>query len=217
MKLKSLLSSLLLTILLITQTLAQTPPAAPLEKSKEEEEKAQKELERKGLSLLEETLNSAQQLKLPENRAYIFAAAADLLWKHDEKRARVFFHEALTNLAEAMKSTGVGNDFGASLWVFINQRQQIITKIARRDPQLALDLLQATRQAFTDNLPSYARMMDQELMLEQTIAAEVAAKDPKRALQMAQESLAKGVSYQTLNLLRKLQQKDSDGAATFTG
>ncbi len=217
MKLKSLLSSLLLTILLVTQTLAQTPPAAPLEKSKEEEEKAQKELERKGLTLLEETLNSAQQLKLPENRAYIFAAAADLLWKHDEKRARVFFQEALTNLSEAMKSTGVGNDFGASLWTFINQRQQIITKIARRDPQLALDLLQSTRQAFTDNLPSYARMMDQELMLEQSIAAEVAAKDPKRALQMAQESLAKGVSYQTLNLLRKLQQKDSDSAATFTG
>ena len=54
-------------------------------------------------------------------------------------------------------------------------------------------------------------------MLEQSIAAEVAAKDPKRALQMAQESLAKGVSYQTLNLLKKLQQKDSEGAATFTG
>ena len=44
MKLKSLLTSLLLTILLVTQTLAQTPPAAPLDKSKEEEEKAQKSL-----------------------------------------------------------------------------------------------------------------------------------------------------------------------------
>lgn len=218
MNLKSLLASLLLTTLLIIQTLAQTPATAPPEKLTEEEQKAQAELESKGLTLLEETLSGAQLLKLPENRAYILAAGADLLWKHDEKRARVFYQEALSNLGAAMQSMDKDDAMtGSSFFTFTNQRQQIITKIARRDPQFALDLLQSTRQAFTDNMPSFARWMDQELMLEQSIATEVAAKDPKRALQIAQESLAKGISYQTLNLLQKLQQKDSDAATSFAG
>jgi len=215
MKPRRFFCSLLITLLLLANAAAQTD-STPAEKSKEEEQKAQQELERKALVLLNETLDGAQLLKLGENRFYIFAAAADMLWKHDEKRSRIFFAEALNELAATIKSSGP-EDFrdGTMLFTFIGQRRQILTSIARRDPQFALDLLQSTRQAFSENLPSYLRMMDQELMLEQSIATEVAANDPKKALQMAQESLEKGVSYQTMNLLRKLQAKDSEAASSF--
>lgn len=213
---RTFLHSLALMLLLCATITAQEAAAPPADKSKEEEQKAQAELERKALVLLEETIDGAQLLKLPENRSFIFATAAELLWSRDEKRARGFFQDALTSLAEAMKNiTPDGMRQDDSLWVFMQQRQQILGRIARLDPQLALDLLRATRQAFTDSLPSYARMMDQELALEQGIAAEVAAKDPKRALQIAEESLAKGVSYQALHLLRQLQAKDSEAANSF--
>ncbi len=216
MKSKSLLSFLIVTILFLTNAAAQT--TAPVEKSKEEEQKAQQELERKALALLNETLDGAQLLKLAENRSFIFATAADLLWKHDEKRARIFFQEALNELVVAIKNSGRDEQgYDSSLWIIISQRQQILTSVARRDPQFALDLLQATRQVFKENMPMYGLMMDQELMLEQSIAAEVAANDPKRALQLAQESLSKGISSQTMNLLRKLQMKDAEAATSFAG
>lgn len=214
---KSFLLLLMLILLCPAQALAQDVPPV-VEKSKEEEQKAQAELERKARTLLDETLDEAQLLKLAENRALVFATAADLLWKYDEKRARVFFQEALTSLGEAVKNITTDDmQQGESIWLYMQQRQQILGNVARHDPQFAMDLLEATRQVFNENLPLYARMRDQELMLEQSIAAEVAAKDPKRALKMAQESLEKGLSYEAINLLRKLQAKDSEAATGFVG
>ena len=70
----------------------------------DEKEKAQKELEhrqelaRKTVALLDEIIAGAWGLKLPENRSFVQASAADLLWKHDEKRARTLFWDALSSL-----------------------------------------------------------------------------------------------------------------------
>ncbi|HEY0544102.1 MAG TPA: hypothetical protein VGC91_01805 [Pyrinomonadaceae bacterium] len=216
MAFKTILHTLALIMLLFVGATAQE--IAPVDKSKDEQQKAQAELEKKALALLEETLDGAQLLKLPENRSYIFYTAADLLWKHDEKRARGFFQDSLNALADAIKSVSA-SEFARdpSGWMLMRQRQEILTTVARHDPQFALDLLRATRQVFTENTPSYGRYMDQELELEQSIAAEVAAKDPKKALQMAEESLAKGVSYETMSLLRQLQMKDGEAAKSFAG
>src|SRR5258706_8687130 len=63
------------------------------------------ELERKTLAMLDEVAAQALSLKLPENRSFVLAAAADLLWKHDEKRARSLFWDALNNLISANNST----------------------------------------------------------------------------------------------------------------
>jgi hypothetical protein len=214
MAFKTILYTFTLILLLLTNATAQE--IAPVDKSKEEEQKAQAELEKKALSLLDETLDGAQLLKLPENRSYIFATAADLLWTHDEKRARGFFQDALNALADAIRNTGASElARDPTGWVLMEQRREILVNAARHDPQFALDLLRTSRQAFTENMPSYARYMDQELLLEQSIAAEVAAKDPKKALQMAQESLAKGISYETMSLLRQLQMKDGEAATSF--
>src|SRR5437899_5772437 len=69
------------------------------EKEKAEQEAAkQKELEKKTLNLLDEVIGAAWGLKLPANRSYVLATAADLLWPYDEKRARGLFWEALNNL-----------------------------------------------------------------------------------------------------------------------
>src|SRR4051794_27231146 len=58
----------------------------------------QKELEKNTLKLLDEVITGAWSLKLPENRSYVMTSAADVLWAHDEKRARSLFWEALNSL-----------------------------------------------------------------------------------------------------------------------
>ena len=57
-----------------------------------------RELERRTLALLDETVAGAWGFKLPENRSFILTNAADLLWTRDEKRARNMFWEALNSL-----------------------------------------------------------------------------------------------------------------------
>ena len=81
--------------------LAVAPPMAaqstpPKDSSKiEQAKRAQEELKKKGLALLEEVIKGSQSLRLPENRLRIQIAAADLLWAQDEKRARSIFKEAI--------------------------------------------------------------------------------------------------------------------------
>src|SRR5437763_8082402 len=108
MSLRTPLASLTLALFAFANASAQLPQLSQDSKlpqldqeTKEEKEKAQKELEKKALSLLDDTLQSAQALKLAENRAVIRAQAADLLWKRDEKRARSLFRDAVLDLAAA--------------------------------------------------------------------------------------------------------------------
>lgn len=215
MSMKSLISSLVLVLLILTCAAAQSPSASPTE-SKEEQEKARKELERKALALLDETVESAQMLKLAENRTLVQATAADLVWTHDEKRARNLFRDAMTALGEEMSGAGEKlSSYDPAYWALMQLRRQTLQMIARRDPQLALDLLRSTRPQTSENPANGRRGMDPELLLEQSIATQVAANDPKKALQLAQESLAKGISFGLLPILRQLQQKDSEAASKF--
>jgi hypothetical protein len=179
------------------------------QESKDEKEKAQKELEKKALQLLDDTLQSAQALKLSENRAVICAQAADLLWKRDEKHARALFRDAITDLvaarAEALKNERV-------TWVLAELRPRLLYMIAERDPQLALDLLRESRPASNEDSAQSPWGGNQEQSLEQSIAAQAAENDPKLALKMAEEGLEKGVNFGVLSVLERLRQKDSESA-----
>src|SRR5438477_11691000 len=100
MRLKS--TPLLIPILWLRILMAAAPQqiAAQVdEKEKAEKELAKRqELEKKTLGLLDEVIGAAWSLKLSENRSYVLSKAADLLWPHDEKRARNLFWEALNSL-----------------------------------------------------------------------------------------------------------------------
>lgn len=208
------LLALIILILLTTATAtAQSPATQP---PKEEQKKAQEELERKTLIMLDEIISDAQMLKLVENRAIIQACAAELLWTRDEKRARTLFHDALAALGDSLAATNVKDASQMRSYMSSLQlRQQLLRMVAQRDPQLALDLLQATRPPSANAEQRRFGMFEQELMLEQTLALEVAANDPKRAFKMAEDALAKGISYNLLAVLNKLQQKDAELAQRF--
>src|SRR2546429_3562206 len=171
MRFKSALS--LISILLPLIIIAAAPPqiAAQVdEKEKAEKELARRqELEKQTLSLLDEIIGAAWSLKLSENRSYVLTKAADLLWPHDEKRARNLFWEALNSLNlpanQALDSTmpknTPANDAAKpsapkpptkeqeqilnQYYATLQTRREFLRKVAQRDPQLALDMLHASR------------------------------------------------------------------------
>ncbi|MCA1621633.1 MAG: hypothetical protein LC795_20650 [Acidobacteria bacterium] len=215
MTLRTSLRSLTLSLLLISNNVAAQLPQATKE-SDEEKAKARKELERKALVLLEETLQGVQALKLPENRAAIRVQAADLLWARDEKRARSLFRDAAADVATARGADSTGRDHAG--WMLTQLRAQLLNTAASRDPQLALELLRDSRpQAEEGAAPATDADPDTELRLEQSIVAQAAASDPKALLRLAEETLDKGVTFGVLGVLDKLRRKDAEAATKLAG
>jgi hypothetical protein len=209
-------------LLVVSTTRAQAPTAA----QKEKEAAERLELEKKTLALLNETTSGAWGLKLPENRIYIITSAAELLWPFDEKRARNLYWEALNSInlinvpvpktGETVSKSDQEKSVQAYL-VTARLRQRILRQIARRDSQLALDMMRASRQAPPKWLGLDMSFFPDDRSLEQEIAGEIALRDPEQALQLARQSLAKGLKFELMNLLQQIQVRDSDKAALFAG
>ncbi len=144
-------------------------------------------------------------------------AGHDLLWTRDEKRARSLFQDAVNSFTVALESSAPNRRSDNAYWMLMQSRFQTIQTIAGRDPQFALDLLRSSRPVVPEDSDLNNARHDQELMLEQSVAAQAAEKDPKLALKIAQESLKKGVSFNLLRLLSRLQQKDSEAATRLAG
>ena len=205
--------SALVLVLTTNLVIAQVDEKAKAEKKIER----QKELERQTLILVEEVAAGAAGLKLPENRSYVLATAADLLWDKDEKRARALFWESLNTLniifeTETKKTSK--NERATSYFATFSLRQSLLRLVARHDADLALELLRTTRQSPPENT-KFRFPDDREL--EQQIAAEAAARDPQRALQLARDSLARGFTYELLNLLFQLNEIDQEVGSKFAG
>ena len=231
----SLLLMFSFALLAPSSGLAQTDDNDKLQQQTEKRQ----ELERKTLAMLDEVATQALSLKLSENRSFVLAAAADLMWKHDEKRARGLFWDALNNLisgnnstAEELKEPGSKDAAGKDslvkrsasekrqdlnqYYAMFSLRQEFLRKVAARDPQLAMDMLRATRLAPPDIQNAGYRLPD-DRDLEQDIANQTAARDPKRALQLARESLAKGLTFQVYGVLLQLSEKNPEAAQELAG
>jgi hypothetical protein len=219
-----LLPFMLVLFVLVSFSAAQRTPApvpTPSEQTAEEKEEARKELEKKALVMLDEIIGDAKSLRVAENRIRILTASADLLWTRDEKRARTIFRDAVVSINEVSSKNTSGDRERRSraYWSVFQLRAENLKTVAQRDPQLALELLYATRQSPLPEMVGApeSQLLDAELRLENQIVAQVVAGDPKRALQMAEESLAKGLSYETIDLLRRLQARDKEAGTKFAG
>ena len=204
---------------------AQDDPAKPTDAQKQKETEQRQELEKKTLVLLNDIASAAWSLKLPENRLFVMAGAADLLWSFDEKRARTLYWEALNSInliTQPPRSTGKNlskeerQKILTSYFATFGLRRKMIQQVAQKDAQLALEMLRATRQVTPPSFGSEFPLPS-DSQLEQDIAIEVAKRDPAQALQVARESLAKGLTYELLHLLHVLNQKDSEKASEFAG
>lgn len=182
--------------------------------------------------LIEQILSDIPNLKLGENRAFVYAKVGNLVWRTDEKRARSLFQNAVGELINAQilaeadkKNAGYQND----LLTGQNTRPQILNTIASRDAELALEYLYKTRpekvlKAFSissakgskfSNSENYSHLVQNETNLEQSFIRLAVDQNPQRAVKLLKESLKKGVSNETLNLLKKLHEKDTESADGF--
>jgi len=205
-------------------------------------EKAALELEKTALEMLEQTVGEAATLKLAENRALVYAMAGDAFWSKNEKRARQLFRNAANeivqgnNTASEKSASAVSNEATLDGMEIYNLRRLVLLALAAHDAKMALELLQTTRPAevgaamlnyLSPAAESVANglvekrqrnyRIEQEIQLEQSIAARAAEQDPQRAAKLIRESLAKGMSFEMMNLIGKVAEKDIELANKLLG
>lgn len=224
------------SVLVLTFLIASYAQSA-LTESQSEKEKKEKEQQKIVLEMLDQAVGEAGGLKLPQNRATVYAIAGDLYWKFDEKRARELFRNAgdelVTVNVEADKEKKDTDDPYFQVFEFDSTRSQILPMIAKHDADLALELLVQTRTAkMAEALAKAAQpnakqeggymnwspeqfRVQQEVALEQQFAVLAAEQNPDKAIKLIKESLAKGISWNVLPLLQKLNQKDEKKAASL--
>ncbi|HKS10089.1 MAG TPA: hypothetical protein VJS13_11115 [Pyrinomonadaceae bacterium] len=137
---KTQVRSLLMLIVFAASTASATAQyltAKPLPAGQESE----RAVEEQAYQLLDDVIAGTQTLKLPQNRSRLLIVAADLLWKHDETRARALFANAAANILELQKQTRGSIDFDRQQ-AAVQLRQELVLTAARRDPALAAELEQ---------------------------------------------------------------------------
>jgi hypothetical protein len=212
---KACITSLFLLVLVLGAISASAQEVAPTPTADEQQqEKAEKQ--KRAFILLEQVVDEAQLLRLPENRIRMQVGAAELLWGSNEGRARSLFSQAAEGVAEMMRAPNT--DAGANERRNVNQsrtpvqlRSELVLTVARYDAPLAYQMLAATRPPASEVAANGFNFEDD---LEQRLLAQVASLDPKLALQNAEDLLAKGkYPGSLLDVLIQLRAKDKEAAA----
>jgi hypothetical protein len=213
---KKRLSLVLLPALLVCSlatVCAQTSEGPLSRKGDAERAAARAELERKALGLLGEALAATKELKLAENRVRAQVSAARLLWPRDAAAGREAFKSATDGLTEL--SAGVDPEdqqFYSAAQAVMQLRAELLQIAGQFDAKLALEFLRATRPPYADALVA-AGYAQQEQVLETNLASRIAAQEPRRAFEMAEESLSRGVTTGLLNVVNELRAKEPASAA----
>jgi hypothetical protein len=177
--------------------------------------KKQQAAKAKSPALLAEVAAGLPQIRLPETRVRLQVQTAQLLWATDEKLARKLMDDAIAGTKEYMASIDVEESNYYQNYQYVMQlRNDIVTALAQRDPELALDFLRSTRTLPDPNEGQNSNEQPgQEAQLELTLANEIAQKNSRVALRIAEENLKKGYSYNLVQTLLLLQTSDKEAAA----
>ncbi|OLE52337.1 MAG: hypothetical protein AUG51_18490 [Acidobacteria bacterium 13_1_20CM_3_53_8] len=214
MFLKRLLASLVLASLFVSVVRAQMPATRTDSTSVLDQQHLQEDLKKKALALLDEVIKDIDGLKVPENRIHFKAVAADLLWEHNEQRARTLFRDAITefNQLSSIPQTDDDSD-GINLMPpgmsIASLRREILFGMARHDARNARNFLRSSRPSSQN---SGVRGVEPEENLELNLAGQISQQDPQQALEMAEESLKKGYQPGLNDVLSTLSERDHETA-----
>ncbi len=180
---------------------------------------------------LAQTLNETAELKLAENRAFVYARVGKLYWKFDENRARQIFQKSINELVKAQNEAEPDKNNSqrrTDLLVFGKTRQKILDIIVSLNADLAFKFLIESRSstvkdAFAgisnepaintyNGMSSDKLIVQQEKMLQSRLYELVADQNPDRAVVILSDILRKNYSYNTIRLLEKIYQKDEKTA-----
>jgi hypothetical protein len=170
----------------------------------------------KGIELLSTMAAMLPEIRSIPSRVRAQVRAAHLLWPVDEKLARKLAADATTSVGEYIEK---GNTRETDAYQFYNSttqlRDEVLRFLSERDPEVALSFLRSTRAANTD--ASTGNDEAQELRLEATIASQLAGKDPRRAYEIAADTLNRGYASQLQNVISGIRQSQPVLAARLAG
>ena len=173
----------------------------------------QEVLKSKGLELLSEVADSVPQIRLPQTRVRIQLEVSQLLWPSDEKLAAKLADNAIEGVKEYLAGVEVDQDYYQSYEVAMQLRHEVVQALGPHDPEKALVFLRSTRTLASPETGQNNGHWDRELQLEVSLANQIAARDPKRAVQLAEEILKKGYSSSLLEMIHRLRSTEPELAA----
>lgn len=169
------------------------------------------------MNLVEEALAGVSSLTLPANRLAIELRAFPIVWSRSDARARSLVRQMAGEFGQTANAVTQDPDQNPvyALNNLRNQRGGIARGIANSDPELALLFLSATLPYLQlispkDDCEDHALVVD--------LAAQVALRDPRRALQLAEQQLKEtdDLPQSMIDLLEQVQRNDSQvGARLF--
>ena len=174
----------------------------------------QEALKIKGLALLAEVTENLEQIHLPQTRVRAQLQAAQLLWTSDEKLAGKLVAAAIEGVKEYLAQVGSDDqDYYQTYGQAMQLRQEVVQVLSSRDPEMALAFLRSTDTLISPDRGQDMNRRNQELQSEVLLASQILARDPKRALQIAEDTLKKGYSYNLLEIINRLRSTDPESAA----
>ena len=224
--------SFLLLIFLLAAIITAQP------KTIDEKEK-QAKLKQDAVAFLRETASETVSLRTLENRIGFNAELASLMWFHDEREARVMFGSVISDfrrmLAELDAQVNAMNiqaeddelmsipffpDSSSQAKVFrrfaktLSVRQQIASAISEHDALLAYAFYTDTAAAVTNaKFKKQIEQSDPGFILG--LLEAIAEQNADKGLEFGRKSLADGLNYRHIELLKKIYAKDADKGAAF--
>lgn len=177
------------------------------------ESKSQEVLRARGLALLSEIEGTIAEVRLPQTRIKAQMQAALMLWESDEKRALKYFTEAATGLKELIATADpASREYTKNYQIVTGLRFEIVQSLTPRRPEMALSFLRSL-PGLPDPYGNQRDLAANEAAMEMEIANQIAAKDPKRTLEIARENLKTRYSSALINTITILRQKNAELAA----
>ncbi|MGQ0543009.1 MAG: hypothetical protein ACT4O9_14325, partial [Blastocatellia bacterium] len=191
------------------------------------------------VAFLRETAGDVSNMRSLENRISFAAEMAGLMWFHDSKEAAGMysavvndFKELLLQYDAQLNSLGMSTDdetggFGLFMGeaseraklsrkfrIAIAVRQQIALTMAEHEPEMAYNFYNDSINVIT-NEKLRAEMESRNSNFEHHLMARIAETNATKAAQYAKKSIEKGLTYQTIELLKKIYEKDAEKGAEF--
>ncbi|HEY2964632.1 MAG TPA: hypothetical protein VGJ37_19600 [Pyrinomonadaceae bacterium] len=186
-----------------------------------ETQSANAALREKAFKLLESLADQLGTLQSAENRARMGSNIAESLWTRDETRARQLFKLVEDDIKLGLQQLHEDDPRAKHTFeVFLKLRDDNVHRIAKHDPELALAFLKETflfvKEVASDPDGSISPgIVENEHALELRLAKSIGPRNADVAVQLARQSLERGLSDDLLLLLSRLNKKNRDQAQTL--
>jgi hypothetical protein len=173
-------------------------------------------LKEKGRELLSDVEAAIPQIHSAENRIRLQLQLAKLLLPTDQKRGLKVLGDAINGLKELLTAIQSADDDNAVEAMNAKQlRIEVFQIVSAQDPEMALNFMRSTRSLIRAD---YGRqnLRNEETTMEVVLANQIAAADPKRAMQLAEENLKTGYSSSLIQTVQRLRTKAPDLSSKLT-